>query len=111
MQGIQSDSLKWKYAANTVVQVPVADDAGKVYYLDVTDKTKLEIKSIFGDVYRFYLRSTTIDGANEGMFGSNARWSGFDLREHATRYVVSSEISSVTVLAEAPALHPISHGR
>jgi hypothetical protein len=89
MQSIQSDSLKWNYAANILVQIPVAAEAGNVYFPDATnktklEKTKLEIKSIFGDAYSFYLRSTTVAGGNNRMFGPKAMLYGSALRERAS---------------------------
>lgn len=107
-KGIRSDSLRWKYAGNTLMQVPVADDQGKLYWLTVTDKTKLDVTSVYGDVYRFNLRSIEVSNPTDGLFGQSATWTGLDLREHARRTIAAKDIAKITVLAEQPAKTPIN---
>jgi hypothetical protein len=99
LRGIRADSLKWRYAANSVVQVPVASDEGKLYWLDVTPKTKLEIKATDGVIYRFYLQSIHIENDQDGILGTSAIWTGYDLLEHVRRSVFAREILTLTVIS------------
>jgi len=103
LKGIKSDSLKWRYSANTVMQVPVADNEGKLYWLDVTDNTKIDVTTTMGESYRFYLRSIEVSDQGDGIFGSSALWTGFDVRQHAKRTIQAKEISKLIIIAEEPA--------
>jgi len=105
--GIKADSLKWKYSGRTVLKVPVADDNGLLWWLDVTPKTKLEVLSTEKEVYRFYLRSLVITDDADGIFGSSALWTGYDLLQHTNRSLPAREISSLKVLSETPATERI----
>jgi hypothetical protein len=102
LKGISPDSVKWKYDGPVIVKVPVADNRGKLFWLDVTPTTKLEVTTVYGDTYRFYLRTITIANAETGILGTSAQWSGYDIREHAVRTVQAREISRLAVIADVP---------
>jgi len=106
---IRADSLHWKYVGGVIAQVPVADDAGHLYWLDVTDKTKLLIKSIYGEEYRLNLRSIEISDNDAGLFGPSGVWTGYEVREHVRRSIPAREVDKVTIIAESPATTLIEH--
>jgi hypothetical protein len=101
------DSVRWKYAANSITQIPVSDDAGKLYWLDVTDKTKIEVKTTEGVLYRFYLQSLVVTNNELGLFGPSAIWTGYDLLTHSNRSVMAREVSTIAVLSNEKAAHQI----
>jgi hypothetical protein len=103
LKGIQPDSVQWQYEGAIIVKVPVVDNRGKLFWLDVTPTTKLEVTTIDGDTYQFYLRTITIANAEAGILGSNAQWSGYDIREHAVRTIRAREISRLAVVTNIPA--------
>src|SRR5437763_15527893 len=82
-----ADSLHWSYNVNTITAIPVVDDNGNIFRLRVTPKTKIEIKTIYGEVYRFYIQSIKITGDN-GFLGTNQMWSGYELLNHSQRTVM-----------------------
>ncbi len=107
VRAIAPDSLKWKYSGSSISQIPVADDGGTLYWLEVTDKTKVLIKSILGEEYKFYLRTITTDNSGGGIYGPDGMWTGYDLHDHVRRTVLAREINSISIIAESPATHRI----
>ncbi len=108
LRGIVSDSLHWRYQINTVVQIPVADDAGHLFWLDVDRKTKLAIKTILGEDYTFTLQSIHITGDDQGIFGPTAQWTAYDTRQHVNRTIAAREIGTMSVIAGSAAKTPIT---
>jgi len=103
LHAIKADSVKWRYSGKTIVQVPVSDSKGTLHWLDVNDKTKVVIKTVMGEEYRFYLRSIETSENGENLFGSGSQWTGYDVREHVKRTVAVKDIGDITVQSEAPA--------
>lgn len=100
------DSLHWGYAGNIITSVPVVGDDGRVYRLPITPKTKIEIKTIYGDMYRFYIQSITISG-DEGIL-STQMWSGYELFNHTQKSILVREISEMKILSDEKAVTTIN---
>lgn len=98
------DLLRWRYEGSTVVNVPVRDEQGRLARLAVTPKTKLEVKTIYGDLHRFQLQTVVVDKDAEGIFGMNAKWTGLDMLQHANRTVFAKEIESLKILSSEQAV-------
>jgi hypothetical protein len=98
------DWNRWHYQGSTLLNVPVVDLDGNRGRLAVGPKTKLEVKTIYGDLHRFQLQSIVIDKDAEGIFGMNAKWTGYDLLQHASRTVFAKEIESLRILSPEKAV-------
>lgn len=98
------EELRWTYdgiAPDTIV----VTDGEKLLRLPVTDQTKLEVRTTYGETYRFQLRSITVTGEGE-FLGSNQMWRGYDLIAHVERTVQVREIANVVVISNDPATNP-----
>src|SRR5437016_1680119 len=73
-----ADSLRWGYSGSLITSIPVVDDKGIIYRLPVISKTKIEVKTVYGEFYRFYLQSIKISG-DDGFLGTNQTWTGYEL--------------------------------
>ncbi len=100
------DSLRWGYAGSMITSIPVVDGEGNIFRLAVTSKTKIEVKSIYGDLYRFYLQSIIISG-DESILGSQL-WEGYDLLSHAKRTIQVHEVTQMTIVSDNKAMTPIT---
>ena len=100
------DSLKWTFDANVLKAIPVVGDDGKVMRLAVTPKTKIEIRTSYQDMYRFYLQSIRVSGG-EALIGSGDSWTGYDLIQHAERTILSREIMSLSIISDEKAMTPV----
>ena len=96
---IPADSLRWGYSGTTITNIAVADESGNFYRLPVTPKTKVEIKTTFGETYRFYLQAITIQ-ENDALLGTTQTWTGYDVLQHIRRTVKVSELASVSIISE-----------
>ena len=101
------DSLHWGYAGSMITSIPVVDGDGNIFRLPVTPKTKIEVKSIYGDLYRFYIQSITITG-DESILGTKL-WQGYDLLSHSQRTIQVHEVSQMTIISDDKALTPIAN--
>ncbi len=101
------DSLKWVFESSIVKSIPVVGNDGKMLRLAVTPKTKVEIRTSYNDLYRFYLQSIIVSGG-EALIGSGDSWTGYDLIQHAERTILSREITSLSILSDEKAYVPIS---
>ena len=102
---IFKDSLHWGYSGNVIASLPVVDIDGRVYRLAVTPKTKIEVKTTYGDIYRFYIQSITISG-EEGIISTQS-WTGYELLSHTQRTLLVHEISEMKILSDDKAATPI----
>ena len=100
------DSTRWGYAGSTITSIPVVDGIGNIFRLAVTPKTKIEVKSIYGDLYRFYIQSIIITG-DESILGTKL-WQGYDLLSHSQRTIQVHEVSQMTILSDDKAVAPIA---
>src|SRR5437868_15487775 len=87
-----ADSLKWSYSGSMITSIPVADEQGRIYRLPITAKTKIEVKTIYGEMYRFYIQSITITG-DDGFLGTNQMWRGYELLNHTERTIMVREVA------------------
>lgn len=95
------EDLRWSYKGTTPDTITVTD-GDHLYRLPVTDKTKLEVHTTYGEKYKFYLQSIGITGEGE-FLGSNQLWRGYDLLTHTDRTVAMREIANIVVVSEHPA--------
>ena len=102
-----ADSLHWGYSGSMITSIPVVDANGSIYRLSVTPKTKIEIVTVYGEKYRFYLQTVKIDG-DDGMLGIAKLWSGYDLLNHTQKSVMVQEINTMTILSDDKAVSPIA---
>jgi hypothetical protein len=100
------DSLHWGYTGNLITSIPVVNDEGKIFRLPVTDKTKIEVKSMYGEISRFYIQSITIAG-DEGII-STKTWSGYELLSHTRKTIMVNEIAEMKILSDEKAVIPIA---
>ena len=101
------DSLRWGYAGSMITSIPVVDGDRNIFRLPVTSKTKIEVKSIYGDLYRFYIQSITITG-DESILGTKL-WEGYDLLSHSQRTIQVHEVSQMTIISDDKAVIPIAN--
>ena len=104
---ISADSLKWGYSGMTITSIPVVDENGNMFRLTITPKTKIEVKTVYGESYRFYIQSINITG-NDGFLGTDQMWSGFELRNHTQKIIMVREITQMTILSDEKAVAPIA---
>ena len=102
-----ADSLKWGYSGSSITSIPAVDADGKVFRLHVTPKTKIEVKSTYGELLRFYLQTIKVTG-DEGMLGANHLWTGYDLLTHSERSILVQEVLTMQILSDEQAIVPIS---
>jgi hypothetical protein len=95
------EDIRWSYKGTTPDTIAVTDGE-KLFRLPVTDKTKLEVYTTYGDKYRFQLQTIVVTGEGE-FLGSNQMWRGFDLLSHADRTVAVREVANVVVISAVPA--------
>jgi hypothetical protein len=93
--------LRWSYKG-IIPDTIVVTDGNNLYRLPVTDKTKLEVYTTFGEKYKFALQTIAITGEGE-FLGSNQMWRGYDLLSHSDRTVAMREIANVVVSSDKPA--------
>jgi hypothetical protein len=101
------DSTRWTYSGQTIVSIPVADDNGLFYRLPITSKTKVEVKDVYGTVYKFYLQSMRVEDADISL-GGGKLWVGYELLTHAQSRVLTDEISTVSIISDEKATSPIA---
>jgi hypothetical protein len=101
-----ADSLRWGYSGNTIINIPVVDENGRIYRLPITDKTKIEVKTVYGDLYRFYLRTVSISG-DDNLLGIDKTWTGYELLSHSTKSIMVHEVGDFKILSEVKAVTPI----
>jgi len=101
-----ADSLRWGYTGMTITSIPVVDGEGNMFRLAITPKTKIEVKTVYGEVYKFYIQSIKITG-NDGFLGGDQMWSGYDLINHVQKVVIVKEIVTMTILSDEKALLPL----
>ena len=102
-----ADSLSWGYSGSTITSIPVVDGNGSIYRLAVTPKTKIEVKTVEGVIYRFYLQTVKISG-DDGLLGTSKTWSGYDLFNHTNVAVLVHEVNTMTILSDDKAVIPIA---
>lgn len=102
-----ADSLNWGYSGSTITSIPVVDGNGSIYRLAVTPKTKIEVKTVYGNLYRFYLQTIRINGSDD-MFGMDKTWTGYDLLNHAPVTILAQEVNIMTILSDDKAITPIA---
>lgn len=100
-------NLYWKFEVLKPVEITVFDNDSSAYRLDVTEQTRIEVKTTEGIVYRFYLQSITLGGKG-GFIEDSQIWRGYDLLSHTERTVALSNVVSMTVLSEKKAVHKIA---
>ena len=101
-----ADSLHWGYSGSTIISIPVVDGNGNIFRLAVTPKTKIEVKTIYGELFRFYLESIKVSGDNS--FLGNKMWSGFELLNHSEVSVMVHDIQEMKILSDEKAVIPIA---
>ncbi len=102
-----ADSLLWGYSGSTISSIPVVDGNGSIFRLAVAPKTKIEVKTVEGVIYRFYLQTVKISG-DDGFLGTSKTWSGYDLFNHTTVTVLVHEVNTMTILSDEKAFIPIA---
>ena len=102
-----ADSLHWGYNGSIVTSIPVIDGNGNIFRLSVTPKTKIEVKTVYGVLYRFYLQTVKISG-DDNMLGIDKTWTGYDLLNHAQKTVLAQEVMSIMILSDDKAFIPIA---
>ncbi len=102
-----ADSVHWGYSGSMISSIPVVDGNGSIYRLAVNPKTKIEIVTVYGEKYRFYLQTVKINGDNE-LLGMGKMWSGYDLLNHTQKSVMVQEINTMTILSDNKAVSPIA---
>lgn len=90
----------------TITSIPVIDGEGNMFRLPITPKTKIEVKTVYGEVYKFYIQSIKITG-EDGFLGGDQMWSGYDLINHVQKIVIVKEIVTMTILSDEKALVPL----
>ena len=102
-----ADSVHWGYSGATITSIPVVDENGSIYRLEVNPKTKIEIVTVYGEKFRFYLQTVKINGDDE-LLGMGKMWAGFDLLNHTQKSVLVQEINTMTILSDDKAVKPIA---
>ena len=100
------DSLHWGYSGNTIRSIPVVDGNGAMFRLVVTPKTKIEVKTIYGEMYRFFIQTITVSG-DEGFIGMTQTWTGYELLNHAQKTILVRDIMQMEILSDEMAVNPI----
>src|SRR5437762_1859993 len=95
------------YSATTIASIPVVDANGNIFRLPVNPKTKIEVKTVYDEVYRFYIQSIKVSG-DEGMISPTQTWSGYELLNHVNKTVMVREIKAMKILSDEKAVIPIS---
>lgn len=101
-----TDSLRWGYSGMTITSIPVVDQEGNMFRLAITPKTKIEVKTVYGEVYKFYIQSIKITG-EDGFLGGDQMWTGYDLFNHVQKVVIVKEIVMMTILSDEKAMVPL----
>ena len=102
-----ADSVHWGYSGSTITSIPVVDGNGSIFRLAVTPKTKIEVKTVYGNIYRFYLQTVKINGT-DNMLGIDKTWTGYDLLNHAPVTILAQEVNTMTILSDDKAVIPIA---
>jgi hypothetical protein len=97
------DSIAWGYTGMTITSIPVVDGEGKMFRLQLTPKTKIEVKTVYGEVYKFYIQSIKISGT-DGFLGGDQMWEGYDIFNHVQKSIFVKEIVTMTIYSDEKAM-------
>ncbi|MEI8134680.1 MAG: hypothetical protein WCH46_06325 [bacterium] len=101
-----ADSLKWTYSGNTITSIPVADGMGRMFRLSVTPKTKIQVKTVYGEIYKFYIQTLVVSG-EEAFIGSSQTWTGYELLNHTKVTIMAHDILEMSIISDEKAVLPI----
>lgn len=96
------EEVRWVYKGATPDTI-IVTDGEKLYRLAVTDKTKLEVYTTFGEKFKLQLKSIAV--TSEGDFLSSSQlWKGYDFISRTDKIVAVKEITNVVVVSSEPAI-------